>query len=375
MLFQLQPVALSFSLPSSSSSSSSSPTLPLFSRSPPLHFTLSVSPSALSRRTRQSNGATSQQSEEPRGFGSAAVYDTSLEEKLLNEIQRKKKPVVNEDKVRVKKESSKSKGLGKSKRTDSTASTSKIDVTPKGIRVRLSNLPKKKNIQRDLQMAFKGFRGILQIDPAVSGSKKTRDPICKGFAFVDLASQEIANRFVETYSDKRIPFGKIEKQINCCIVNQNSNSTPKSSNNSPKAPILERQLHEGFMGLSVKNKKDKKEAQVIFIDENEDKNEDKNVKKDGILSKFEIIEVGDDDDEEEEEEEEEEEWDAEITKLPLKEKKGNVGMRKRKVRTKRKAKVPKLSMPLRLKGKERDVLTGVFSKYSANSVAKSTNES
>ncbi|KAI3889896.1 hypothetical protein MKX03_017819 [Papaver bracteatum] len=67
-------------------------------------------------------------------------------------------------------------------------------VQPSGIRVRLSNLPRKKNIQRDLQSAFKGFVGIVSVSPAVSGSKKTREPICKGFVFVYFTSKEAANR-------------------------------------------------------------------------------------------------------------------------------------------------------------------------------------
>lgn len=35
----------------------------------------------------------------------------------------------------------------------------------------------------------------MNIIPAVSGNKKTKDPICKGFAFVDFKSEEDANRY------------------------------------------------------------------------------------------------------------------------------------------------------------------------------------
>lgn len=73
-------------------------------------------------------------------------------------------------------------------------SFSELSATTSGICVRLWNLPKKRNIHRDLQTAFKGFRGILHINPAIAGNKKTRDPICKGFAFVDLATEEAATR-------------------------------------------------------------------------------------------------------------------------------------------------------------------------------------
>ena len=58
----------------------------------------------------------------------------------------------------------------------------------------MANLPKKKNIHRDLQLAFKGVPGIVNIIPAVSGNKKTRDPVCKGFAFVDLKTENDVNR-------------------------------------------------------------------------------------------------------------------------------------------------------------------------------------
>lgn len=66
---------------------------------------------------------------------------------------------------------------------------------PSGIRVRLLNLPKKKNIHRDLKSAFKGVPGIINIIPVVSGNKKTKDPICKGFAFVDFESEDYATRY------------------------------------------------------------------------------------------------------------------------------------------------------------------------------------
>lgn len=69
-----------------------------------------------------------------------------------------------------------------------------IPLPPGGVRVRVGNLPKKRNIQRDLQSAFKAFPGIIKIHPAITGSKKTRDPVCKGFAFLDLVTQKAADR-------------------------------------------------------------------------------------------------------------------------------------------------------------------------------------
>ena len=62
--------------------------------------------------------------------------------------------------------------------------------------MRVVNLPKKKNINRDLKAAFDGVSGIICISPAVSGNKKTKDPVCKGFAFVDFKLEVDATRFV-----------------------------------------------------------------------------------------------------------------------------------------------------------------------------------
>jgi len=64
-----------------------------------------------------------------------------------------------------------------------------------GFRVRVTNLPKKKNVHRDLKVAFKEVSGVLSITPAVSGNKKTKDPVCKGFAHVDFKTEIDANRY------------------------------------------------------------------------------------------------------------------------------------------------------------------------------------
>lgn len=69
------------------------------------------------------------------------------------------------------------------------------DEADPGTRVRIWNLPRKKNIHRDLQRAFRGFPGLVSISPAVIGNEKTREPVCRGFAFVCLASKEAANRY------------------------------------------------------------------------------------------------------------------------------------------------------------------------------------
>lgn len=69
------------------------------------------------------------------------------------------------------------------------------EALPSGIPVRVANLPKKKNIHRDLRLAFKEVDGITGIHPVVSGNKKTRDPICTGFALIYFKSEEHAMRY------------------------------------------------------------------------------------------------------------------------------------------------------------------------------------
>ncbi|KAL8218938.1 hypothetical protein R6Q57_022311 [Mikania cordata] len=145
----------------------------------------------------------------PRGFGEGKVYDTSLEDKLLQPQQGK---------------------LSKHKEPE---------VVQNGIRVRLVNLPKKKNIHRDLRAAFKPFPGIINIIPAVSGNEKTREPVCKGFAFVDFKSEKEANRFVDILSTQPITFGKVQKQIRCEIMkSSSSNQAPVKHRIESPLPVL-----------------------------------------------------------------------------------------------------------------------------------------
>ncbi|CAN6272345.1 unnamed protein product [Urochloa humidicola] len=124
----------------------------------------------------------------------------------------------------------------------SSAKGTGADLNDNGVQVRVWNLPKKKNIHKDLKQAFKGFPGLLSIDPAVSANKKTRDPICKGFAYLKLESADAATRFVEIYSRKPVAFGKVEKQISCCIVDGNNSAEPSNKASQAIAqPRLKRQ--------------------------------------------------------------------------------------------------------------------------------------
>nr|GME21813.1 ATP-dependent DNA helicase CHL1 [Ipomoea batatas] len=120
-----------------------------------------------------------------------------------------------------------------------------------GFRVRLFNLPKKKNILKDLQLAFKGFPGIVNIIPVVSGNSKTRDPVCKGIAFIDLKSEDGAQRFVQTFSGQSIYFGKVQKNIKCEMMSststklRNAHSDDETSYD-PSEPDSDEELEADF---------------------------------------------------------------------------------------------------------------------------------
>ncbi|GFY88326.1 hypothetical protein Acr_06g0002660 [Actinidia rufa] len=170
----------------------------------------------------------------PSGFGEGKEYDTSIEDNLIDEMEQSRQAqLANINQLKIDPESSNSKKgiLHKQKAPE---------VVPTGIRVRLVNLPKKRNIHRDLQLAFKGIPGIVNIIPAVSGNKKTRDPTCKGFAFVDLKSEEDANRFVQMFSRQSISFGKIQKRIRFEMMTSKSTRSVyrESSNGNYSAPRL-----------------------------------------------------------------------------------------------------------------------------------------
>ncbi|KAL2940264.1 High frequency lysogenization protein HflD-like protein [Bienertia sinuspersici] len=145
----------------------------------------------------------------PRGFGEGKVYDTSVEDKLLQEIEQSiKAQIANINKL--KNEPRKPKPNNELQEV--------FKGVPGGVRVRVNNLPKKRNIYRDLKSAFEGVPGIINISPVNSGNKKTRDPVCKGLAFVDFKSVADANSFLQMFSGKTIAFGKSEKPIKCEIL-------------------------------------------------------------------------------------------------------------------------------------------------------------
>ncbi|XP_057448415.1 uncharacterized protein LOC130739956 [Lotus japonicus] len=168
----------------------------------------------------------------PKGFGEGKVYDTSVEDKLLEELrQSREAQAANLEKLKA--------NPVKPASNKNAQNQKDAEVVPLGGRVLLANLPKKKNIHRDLKSAMQGVPGIINIAPAVTGNKKTRDPICKGFAFVDFKDKKDAVRFVELYTGQTLTFGKIQKQIKCEVVNaQSSSSSPELSKNLGALPRL-----------------------------------------------------------------------------------------------------------------------------------------
>ncbi|XP_010415700.1 PREDICTED: protein IFH1-like [Camelina sativa] len=156
----------------------------------------------------------------PRGFGSGKKYETSIEDKLLDEIEQSWKAQAS-NLNKLKNDPLKSHQL----KRDDTLIKGTGEDTQVGFRVRVTNLPKKKNVHRDLKVAFKEVSGVLSITPAVSGNKKTKDPVCKGFAHLDFKTETDANRFVKEFNGQSLAFGKVIKQIKCQVVEFSSDES------------------------------------------------------------------------------------------------------------------------------------------------------
>ncbi|XP_057949239.1 uncharacterized protein LOC131144555 isoform X2 [Malania oleifera] len=304
----------------------------------------------------------------PRGFGEGKVYDTSIEEKLFDEIaQSRRAQLANINRLK----NNPSKPHSKEGHNQVQKAP---EPFPSGIRVRLFNLPKKKNVHRDLRSAFKEVPGIINIAPAVSGNQKTRDPVCKGFAFVDLKSLEDANRFVRIVSGQNITFGKIQKQIKCELINPPSPDTASEfsalgTDSAPKVvhPTVEADNPDADFELDNAS---------LNLSEEATSNESKELQ-DNPLSAWEEIqrnlkfahvsEVNDGDGLKPTVDS----ATASSSSKPRDKAKAN----KKKQDTKRKAqKGPKLGIlgsANRLKVREKTLLTGVLSKYAANAASTS----
>ncbi|XVE75100.1 hypothetical protein DITRI_Ditri12bG0069800 [Diplodiscus trichospermus] len=342
----------------------------------------------------------------PRGFGEGKVYDTSIEDKLLEEIEQSRQAqMVNVNNL-------KNNPVKSGSEKDDQKNKKVADVVPSGIRVRVVNLPKKKNIHRDLKAAFDGVSGIINISPAISGNKKTRDPVCKGFAFVDFKLEADATRFVQNFSGQNITFGKIQKQIKCEMMNlpsQNSGQEELSDNDYETHEVAVSGWVDGPTADSDLNNK----SSVLSLESVFDKIDDQNDEFDGVelgegrdnLNVISESEPNSGDDMEQSFKHAEDSISSNqleriraLEKKLLargkqervpKEQKGKqlerVGSIEKKVVAKgnqpkvaKEQKVQKLDIPgsaKRLKIKEKALLTGVFSKYGLNTVLTSKEES
>ncbi|KAJ7943597.1 RNA binding protein [Quillaja saponaria] len=303
--------------------------------------------------------------QKPRGFGEGKVYDTSIEDKLFEELKHIRQ--------------AQAANLNKLKNNPIEPSSKKVpDAAPSRVRVRLVNLPKKKNIQRDLKSAFQGIPGIIDIIPAVSGNKKTKDPICKGFAFVDFRSEEAAARFVQLYSTQNIAFGKVQKLIKCEILNSKSSSSDclqASDNHNAAAQLTIPASEANINGTSIVNDPTLDSLEITYDDSDdlvEEPFREESPKVAENLQSDNASKVDVDDGVEPRENSEADSLSSmqlEInstteSKISAKGKVKNAPQKK--LLSKGKVKVPKLGIPgsaKRLKIKEKAVLTDVFSKY------------
>ncbi|CAA7407696.1 unnamed protein product [Spirodela intermedia] len=300
----------------------------------------------------------------PSGFGEGKSYDTSIEDKLIEELEKSRQAqAIHLNKLRngvTDQEVAKKKNPRKADATE---------LAPVGARVRVVGLPRKKNVHRDLKLAFSGFPNIVNISPAVEGNKKTRDPICKGFAFIDFKSGEAAHKFVQTYSRQSMLFGRVEKQITCEIVNKLQSSSPGSENFSQR-PTLAPRLQATDAGGP-----DTREGENSEIPSGTQESYGDQPLSPGSAD---TISLGRADDVSQLSEESSGAGIAERatgSRSPAqKKKKTQIASRKKSPKT-RADKSPELSIhgsALRLKVKERAVLTGVLSKYGGQAAPDSS---
>ncbi|CAM8881289.1 unnamed protein product [Rhodiola kirilowii] len=301
----------------------------------------------------------------PAGFGQGKAYDTTVEDKLLDEMQQSR--VAQLANINKLKHNPIPPGGGGGDKAPPKASEV---VTPAGVRVRLLNLPKKKNIHRDLQLAFKEVPGIISVSPAVTGTKKTRDPICKGYGFVYFKSEVHANSFIQIFATANISFGKIQKQIKCELASPSSkddaldipmtNTLAKSSlpvlSYHENEPIIAKISNLSYESLeeTESNESDSDSDTDAFYDSEAEISEspkpaikDTEHKSTSAPSKSSSS--------------------KQETKPPAK---------KKPVAVKAKGPKPaKLGSANKLKSKDRSVLTGVFSKYGAKAKSMASKDS
>lgn len=292
----------------------------------------------------------------PLGFGEGKEYDTTIEDKLAEEIEQSRiAQLANLNKLKNNPQSGNVKNQQKPKVPEPISS---------GIRVRLVNLPKKKNIIRDLQRAFKGYPGMINIVPVVSGNKKTREPICTGIAFIFFKSTDDATRFVQTFSRQSIAFGKIQKQIKYEMMDPSSPQTAseKLVGSTPGPRLAYISANNDLDAVSNIEDSASNAKEVIHGEYDSEDNEHISTgeQKRETVEAFNMLESSEKDDYKMPNEE------SPSKALPSQQLKKNSAKKKKIVVKGKQKKSPKLNIPgsaKRLKIKEKAVLTDVFSKY------------
>ncbi|CAK9260327.1 unnamed protein product [Sphagnum jensenii] len=156
----------------------------------------------------------------PAGFGNK-VYDTALEEKLLAEIEHDKKSRLAAA-MGLKENNGKANGKKSGK-----AGKAIRAAPPAGVEVWVGNLPRKKNVDRDLWAALRSVGGLLHVRPIVfAQNEKTREPLCKGYAFLTFKTDGDALDFVAKYHGTNITYGRVEKKLACEVAGSDSPWSP-----------------------------------------------------------------------------------------------------------------------------------------------------
>ncbi|GAQ83757.1 hypothetical protein KFL_001600270 [Klebsormidium nitens] len=173
----------------------------------------------------------------PRGFGQGTVYDTSVEDALMRDLEAGraglKKPRQAGDAPAVARSEP---GSGRKKRPPlpppaahsgpfpwllrGTPEDKYPPNTPAGVKVAVGNLPRKKKVGRDLRKALAAVPGLLVIRPAEEGDRDTRDCTCKGSATLIFEDQQYAAGFCTSFQGRAIQFGKIERRITAKLADK-----------------------------------------------------------------------------------------------------------------------------------------------------------
>ncbi|XP_039141677.1 uncharacterized protein LOC120278964 [Dioscorea cayenensis subsp. rotundata] len=297
----------------------------------------------------------------PAGFGEGKKYETTVEDELMEEMERSRKALLASISKKKKNAMKRSERINEQ---DSQISNKATDVIPSGIRVRVWNLPRKKNIHRDLQLAFKGFQGILHVSPAVIANQKTRDPVCKGFAFLVLESEHAAKRFVQTYTKQNVTFGKVQKQIMCDIVNTRISADSSDEQFSDDTSSFSQPMYDNFRDVTT-SRSHSHQFPLDHIDNSPEESSSGGL--DGMTEQEYTWAMKDKDQITSHSEETDRGLEDSNDSVMNNHDRKQTTLKKKKIKVKSKN-TSKLSMPgltSRLKIRERTALNGAFSKYGA----------